>query len=82
MSDTNRVVFINDVDFFVHFAVADEIERLREELDDWRNREAACCPEDTPFEDVISKLRDRIWDILNEEFEKVPHHHREDRRRG
>lgn len=36
---------------------------LRAELDSWRNREGAVCPEDVPFEDVIADKDKRIEEL-------------------
>lgn len=33
------------------------LEAAQKEIIEWENREASCCPEDVPFEDVIKKLR-------------------------
>ena len=38
-------------------ALLDEVERLRAEDAAWEEREAACCPEDVGFEDMIRYLR-------------------------
>lgn len=40
-----------------HDRLADEVARLREVVLEWEEREAACCPENVPFEEVIEKLR-------------------------
>ncbi len=39
---------------------AQELQQLREELMDWENREAAVCPEDVGFEELIKVLKARV----------------------
>lgn len=38
----------------------DKINDLEAEIVSWQNREAACCPEDRGFEEVIATLRQEI----------------------
>jgi DNA repair exonuclease SbcCD ATPase subunit len=40
-----------------------EIDRLRKELDDWTEREAAICPEDVGFEELIEQLRKELAEV-------------------
>ena len=37
-----------------------KVNRLQEELDSWREREAACCPEDVGFDEFIKSLQKTI----------------------
>ena len=37
------------------------VKELESQLMDWENREASCCPENTPFEEVIKRLKSTIY---------------------
>jgi len=64
-------------DFLEHFSPAkvlgmiNEIDRLKEEREEWVEREAACCPEDRPFDEVIEYQNKEI-DRLTKQWEDVP----------
>jgi polyhydroxyalkanoate synthesis regulator phasin len=39
------------------------IDALRKQLDEWEEKEAACCPEDFGFEEVIKSLRKQLEEL-------------------
>ena len=42
------------------------IRKLRVELADWVEREAACCPEDVPFDEMVKWQATRIKELTEE----------------
>jgi len=60
MMDEHDNITYKDVSYEKYKKLQDEYDALRKQLDEWEEKEAACCPEDFGFEEVIKSLQTKL----------------------